>query len=136
MADCAMSRVPKRINAHAIPERLPPRIIKTSSTWPYFSKTCLRSSSELPGGQPPTNNLFSALGSVPETMGMPLMSARRKESTGSKMRRLSNEMWRPTPSFRAIFHENAQNAGVHSLCGSRQATLRDDRNFSATPPTN
>eukprot|EP00327_Prymnesium_parvum_P022243 CAMPEP_0113268702 /NCGR_PEP_ID=MMETSP0008_2-20120614/21318_1 /TAXON_ID=97485 /ORGANISM="Prymnesium parvum" /LENGTH=116 /DNA_ID=CAMNT_0000117889 /DNA_START=967 /DNA_END=1317 /DNA_ORIENTATION=- /assembly_acc=CAM_ASM_000153 len=47
-------------------------------------------------------------------MGMPLMSARRKESTGSKMRRLSNEMWRSTPSFRAIFHENAQNAGVHS----------------------
>jgi len=39
-----MSRVPKRINAHAIPERLPPRIIKTSSTWPYFSKTCKRNS--------------------------------------------------------------------------------------------
>lgn len=115
----------KRIKAQAIPERLPPRMMKTSSTCPCISKiyhrgelmsghsthldraiwltvealtsravprasvwflsglscsfltphaklqsgrTCRKSSSELPGGQPPTKSLFSELGSVPLTI--------------------------------------------------------------------
>ena len=34
IARCAISRVVYRTNAHAIPLRLPPRMMKISSTWP------------------------------------------------------------------------------------------------------
>eukprot|EP00967_Tisochrysis_lutea_P117475 scaffold190022_cov35-Tisochrysis_lutea.AAC.2 len=40
MACCAISWVANRMKAQAMPERDPPRMMKTSSTAPCFSKIC------------------------------------------------------------------------------------------------
>mmetsp|Transcript_55867 Transcript_55867/g.148293 ORF Transcript_55867/g.148293 Transcript_55867/m.148293 type:complete len:209 (-) Transcript_55867:160-786(-) len=89
IAACAIACVSNRMNAHAMPERLPPRMMKTSSTVPCCSKICRSSSSELPGGHPPTNSLFSAF-VCPRSPVLPPESAKR---TCSGLRRGGSERW-------------------------------------------